>query len=90
MSSVLGLMEAGGSETCDQYKRPCWDPWAQAGSGLPTSPVVASAPLDHRNSTAMKEPWGPEMYGATNTVRVGPVQKGKSDASARGRVCHMR
>lgn len=58
VSSVLGLMEAGGSETCDQYKRPCWDPWAQAGSGLPTSSVVASSPLDHRNSAAMKEPQG--------------------------------
>lgn len=66
VSSVLGLIEAGGSETCDQYKRPCWDPWAQAG--LPTSPMIASSPLDHHNSTAMKEPRGPKTYRATNTV----------------------
>lgn len=42
VSSVLGLMEAGGSETCDQYKRPRWDPWAQAG--LPTSPNGSKLP----------------------------------------------
>lgn len=44
VSSALGLMEAGGSETCDQHKRPCWDPWAQAGSSLLTSSMVASSP----------------------------------------------
>lgn len=69
VSSALGLMEAGGSETCDQHKRPCWDPWAQAGSSLPTRSMAASSPLDHHNSyEAMKEPHVPRICGAMNIV----------------------
>lgn len=82
------LWKLGALRPVINTKGPGWDPWAQAG--LPTSPMVSSSPLDHRNSTAMKEPRGPKCTELQTQCALDPVQKGKPDVSTKGRGRHMR